>query len=111
MSTSPGRTRGRACNQPNPPKERRSYRHAEKGWPSVSSAVVSFSSHHGLLKILFCLWIIQIRRYKASAAVMEKASDVYNKLKLRFVGKMDMAAKPKSEGKELEENEQGKNTG
>lgn len=42
---------------------------------------------------------------------MEKASDVYNKLKLRFVGKLDMAAKPKSEGKELEDNEQGKNTG
>lgn len=42
---------------------------------------------------------------------MEKASDVYNKLKLRFVGKLDMAAKPKSDGKELEDNEQEKNTG
>lgn len=42
---------------------------------------------------------------------MAKASDVYNKLKLRFVGKMDVAAKPKSEGKEGEDNEEGKNAG
>lgn len=42
---------------------------------------------------------------------MEKASDVYNKLKLRFVGKLDVVAKPKSEGKDGEDNEEGKNTG
>lgn len=42
---------------------------------------------------------------------MEKASDVYNKLKLRFVGKLDVVAKPKSEGKDAEDNEEGKNTG
>lgn len=35
---------------------------------------------------------------------MEKASDVYNKLKLRFVGKGEVAAKPKTENKELEDN-------
>lgn len=42
---------------------------------------------------------------------MEKASDVYNKLKLRFVGKGEMAAKPKTENKELEDNGETKNTG
>lgn len=42
---------------------------------------------------------------------MEKASDVYNKLKLRFVGKAEVAAKPKTENKEPEENEQTQNTG
>uniref|UniRef100_A0A3Q3RM97 Lens epithelium-derived growth factor integrase-binding domain-containing protein n=1 Tax=Mastacembelus armatus TaxID=205130 RepID=A0A3Q3RM97_9TELE len=47
----------------------------------------------------------KIRRYKASTAVMEKATDVYNKLKLRFVGKAEVAAKPKTENKEPEENE------
>uniref|UniRef100_A0A673A122 Lens epithelium-derived growth factor integrase-binding domain-containing protein n=1 Tax=Sphaeramia orbicularis TaxID=375764 RepID=A0A673A122_9TELE len=52
----------------------------------------------------------KIRRYKASTAVMEKASDVYNKLKLRFVGKAEVAAKPKTENKEPEENEQMQNT-
>uniref|UniRef100_A0A3Q3XPP7 Lens epithelium-derived growth factor integrase-binding domain-containing protein n=1 Tax=Mola mola TaxID=94237 RepID=A0A3Q3XPP7_MOLML len=52
----------------------------------------------------------KIRRYKASAAVMEKASDVYNKLKLRFVGKVEVAAKPKTENKESEDNGETKNT-
>uniref|UniRef100_A0A3P9P8U0 HDGF like 2 n=1 Tax=Poecilia reticulata TaxID=8081 RepID=A0A3P9P8U0_POERE len=53
----------------------------------------------------------KIRRYKASAAVMEKASDVYNKLKLRFVGKPELAAKPKIENKETENDEkQSQNT-
>lgn len=47
----------------------------------------------------------KIRRYKASNAVMEKASEVYNKLKLRFVGKPGVAAKPKSDNTELEEDE------
>lgn len=42
---------------------------------------------------------------------MEKASDVYNKLKLRFVGKGEVAAKPKTENKELEDNGETKNTG
>ncbi len=42
---------------------------------------------------------------------MEKASDVYNKLKLRFVGKAEVAAKPKTENKEAEENEERQNTG
>lgn len=42
---------------------------------------------------------------------MEKASDVYNKLKLRFVGKAEVAAKPKTENKEPEDNEETKNTG
>lgn len=47
---------------------------------------------------------------------MEKATDVYNKLKLRFVGKAEVAAKPKTEGKEDEEdgeketNDTGKRT-
>lgn len=36
---------------------------------------------------------------------MEKASDVYNKLKLRFVGKPEVAAKPKTENKEPDDNE------
>ena len=36
---------------------------------------------------------------------MEKASEVYNKLKLRFVGKAEVAAKPKTENKEAEDNE------
>uniref|UniRef100_A0AAQ5XZM0 Lens epithelium-derived growth factor integrase-binding domain-containing protein n=1 Tax=Amphiprion ocellaris TaxID=80972 RepID=A0AAQ5XZM0_AMPOC len=47
----------------------------------------------------------KIRRYKASTAVMEKASDVYNKLKLRFVGKGEVPAKPKTEDKEPEDDE------
>uniref|UniRef100_A0A3Q3KIQ6 Lens epithelium-derived growth factor integrase-binding domain-containing protein n=1 Tax=Monopterus albus TaxID=43700 RepID=A0A3Q3KIQ6_MONAL len=47
----------------------------------------------------------KIRRYKASTAVMEKATDVYNKLKLRFVGKTEVAAKPKTENKEPEDTE------
>lgn len=56
--------------------------------------------------------ISQIRRYKASAAVMEKASEVYNKLKLRFVGKPELAAKPKTENKETDDSEkQSQNTG
>lgn len=43
---------------------------------------------------------------------MEKASDVYNKLKLRFVGKTEMAAKPQTENKETEKNEkESQNTG
>lgn len=37
---------------------------------------------------------------------MEKASDVYNKLKLRFVGKAEVAAKPKTENKEPENDEE-----
>lgn len=41
---------------------------------------------------------------------MEKASDVYNKLKLRFVGKTEVAAKPKTEDKEPEDKET-QNTG
>lgn len=36
---------------------------------------------------------------------MEKASEVYNKLKLRFVGKMEVAAKPQTEDKEPEDDE------
>lgn len=35
---------------------------------------------------------------------MEKATDVYNKLKLRFVGKADIGIKSKSEDKETEDN-------
>lgn len=42
---------------------------------------------------------------------MEKASDVYNKLKLRFVGKAEVAAKPKMDDKEAEDNEETQNTG
>lgn len=43
---------------------------------------------------------------------MEKASDVYNKLKLRFVGKPEVAAKPKTEDKEPEDDEkETENTG
>lgn len=37
---------------------------------------------------------------------MEKASDVYNKLKLRFVGKTEAAAKPKMENKEPENDDE-----
>lgn len=40
----------------------------------------------------------QIRRYKASSAVMEKATEVYNKLKLQFVGKLE-PNKPKPQEK------------
>lgn len=36
---------------------------------------------------------------------MEKASEVYNKLKLRFVGKPDVAAKPQTDDKEPEDDE------
>lgn len=36
---------------------------------------------------------------------MEKATDVYNKLKLRFVGKTEMPTKPKTEDNEPEEKE------
>ena len=36
---------------------------------------------------------------------MEKASDVYNKLKLRFVGKAEVPVKPQTENKEPEDNE------
>lgn len=43
---------------------------------------------------------------------MEKASDVYNKLKLRFVGKPELPAKPQIENKETENDEkQSENTG
>lgn len=42
---------------------------------------------------------------------MAKASDVYNKLKLRFVGKAEVAAKPKTDDKEPEDNEETQNTG
>lgn len=43
---------------------------------------------------------------------MEKASEVYNKLKLRFVGKAEVAAKPKTENKEAEDNnEETQNAG
>lgn len=42
---------------------------------------------------------------------MEKATEVYNKLKLRFVGKGEMAAKQGSEGKDEEDNGETKNTG
>lgn len=53
----------------------------------------------------------KIRRYKASTAVMEKASEVYNKLKLRFVGKGEVAVKPKTEDKEpANNNEESQNT-
>lgn len=51
----------------------------------------------------------KIRRYKASNAVMEKATEVYNKLKLRFVGKSDVATKPKTEHTEEENNEDTEN--
>ena len=47
------------------------------------------------------LFVLQIRRYKASSAVMEKATEIYNKLKLQFVGKLE-ANKPKPEEKEKE---------
>ncbi|KAM9480194.1 hepatoma-derived growth factor-related protein 2-like isoform 1-T1 [Salvelinus alpinus] len=50
----------------------------------------------------------KIRRYKASSDVMEKASQVYNKLKGQFVVKSEMPSKHKAEGKEQEEN--GKET-
>lgn len=42
---------------------------------------------------------------------MEKASDVYNKLKLRFVGKAEVGAKPKMENKEPEDNGETRNAG
>uniref|UniRef100_A0A8C7LW04 Hepatoma-derived growth factor-related protein 2 n=1 Tax=Oncorhynchus mykiss TaxID=8022 RepID=A0A8C7LW04_ONCMY len=50
----------------------------------------------------------KIRRYKASSAVMEKASQVYNKLKGQFVVKSEIPSKHKAEGKEQEED--GKET-
>lgn len=43
---------------------------------------------------------------------MEKASQVYNKLKGQFVVKSEMPSKPKVEGNELEENgKEMQNTG
>lgn len=42
---------------------------------------------------------------------MEKATEVYNKLKLRFVGKGEVAAKPDAENKDQEDNGEMKNTG
>ena len=36
---------------------------------------------------------------------MEKASEVYNKLKLRFVGKSDVPGKPQTDDKETEDND------
>lgn len=42
---------------------------------------------------------------------MEKATEVYNKLKLRFVGKGEVAAKPGTENKDEEDNGEMKNTG
>lgn len=51
----------------------------------------------------------KIRRYKASTAVMEKATEVYNKLKLRFVGKSEVAAKPKTENQDEANNEDTEN--
>lgn len=42
---------------------------------------------------------------------MEKATEVYNKLKLRFVGKGEVAAKPGGESKDQEDNGDMKNTG
>lgn len=43
---------------------------------------------------------------------MEKAGEVYNKLKLRFVGKGEVAAKPKTDNKEQEDDEkETENTG
>uniref|UniRef100_A0A8C2A4D1 HDGF like 2 n=1 Tax=Cyprinus carpio TaxID=7962 RepID=A0A8C2A4D1_CYPCA len=47
----------------------------------------------------------KIRRYKASSAVMEKATAVYNKLKLQFIGKIE-SGKPKLDEKNQETNEQ-----
>uniref|UniRef100_A0A8C1EL17 Hepatoma-derived growth factor-related protein 2 n=2 Tax=Cyprinus carpio TaxID=7962 RepID=A0A8C1EL17_CYPCA len=47
----------------------------------------------------------KIRRYKASSAVMEKATAVYNKLKLQFIGKVE-TTKPKPDEKNQETNEQ-----
>lgn len=42
---------------------------------------------------------------------MEKATEVYNKLKLRFVGKTEVAAKPKTENDDTENNEEIQNKG
>ncbi|KAG5275387.1 hypothetical protein AALO_G00119690 [Alosa alosa] len=42
----------------------------------------------------------KIRRYKASTAIMEKASEVYNKLKLQFVGKGEPIAKTQLENQD-----------
>lgn len=42
----------------------------------------------------------QIRRYKASSEVMEKASQVYNKLKMQFLGKTEGALKSQPENKD-----------
>lgn len=50
------------------------------------------------------LSVRQIRRYKASSAVMEKATEVYNKLKLQFVGKVE-TNKPKPQEKDEGEEE------
>ncbi|KAI1891652.1 hypothetical protein AGOR_G00145980 [Albula goreensis] len=45
----------------------------------------------------------KIRRYKASSAVMDKASQVYNKLKLQFLGKIESTLKSQPEGKAQED--------
>lgn len=42
---------------------------------------------------------------------MEKASEVYNKLKLRFVSKAEVAVKPQTESKEPEDDEETQDTG
>ncbi|KAG7456876.1 hypothetical protein MATL_G00240580 [Megalops atlanticus] len=45
----------------------------------------------------------KIRRYKASSAVMEKASQVYNKLKLQFLGQPEGALKSQTDAKSKDE--------
>uniref|UniRef100_A0A8B9HND1 Lens epithelium-derived growth factor integrase-binding domain-containing protein n=1 Tax=Astyanax mexicanus TaxID=7994 RepID=A0A8B9HND1_ASTMX len=51
----------------------------------------------------------KIRRYKASNAVMEKATEIYNKLKLQFVGKVE-TNKAKPEEKEKDDKTEIQNT-
>ncbi|KAG5847814.1 hypothetical protein ANANG_G00130190 [Anguilla anguilla] len=52
----------------------------------------------------------KIRRYKASSAVMEKASQVYNKLKLQFLKKTEGAVKSPTEDKSKPDSEEIQNT-
>ncbi|XP_036410479.1 hepatoma-derived growth factor-related protein 2-like [Megalops cyprinoides] len=53
----------------------------------------------------------KIRRYKASSAVMEKASQVYNKLKLQFLGQPEGALKSQTDAKSKDESgKEGQNT-
>lgn len=56
-------------------------------------------------------WSLQIRRYKASGAVMEKATSVYNKLKLQFIGKIEPNNSKPDQNNQENNTKEAQNTG